>query len=236
MDFKRAHSEEQRAERRRQILDTAAVMLAEMPVAKISLNELSRRIGLAKSNVLRYYESREAILLELLNTELEQWVTELEQTLEPVEGTVRERGDRLAAVIAETLARRPVLCDLNSAQASVLDHNVSADVALAYKRASRKSIEAQARIILRYVPELGAQDATRVVAMTTLIAGAAWPYSQPPEAMLAAYAADPSLAAMRTDFTDLLRQALAVTISGLLARQEDLPVGSAPIDIALQAQ
>lgn len=36
-------------------------MLSEMPVAKLSLNELSRRIGLAKSNVLRYFESREAV-------------------------------------------------------------------------------------------------------------------------------------------------------------------------------
>ena len=54
--------------------------------------------------------------------------------------------------------------------------------------------------------------------------------------MLAAYAADPSLAAVRADFADLLRQAVAVTISGLLARQEDLPVGSAPIEIAHQPQ
>jgi hypothetical protein len=68
------------------------------------------------------------------------------------------------------------------------------------------------------------------VATTTLVAAAAWPYSQPPEALLAAYAADPAVAALRTDFTDLLRQTLAITISGLLARGENLPVGAAPID------
>ena len=43
-------------------------MLAEMPVAEVTLNELSRRAGLAKSNVLRYFESREAVLLELLDS------------------------------------------------------------------------------------------------------------------------------------------------------------------------
>jgi hypothetical protein len=43
----------------------AAAMLREMPVAELSLNELSRRVGLAKSNVLRYFETREAVLLEL---------------------------------------------------------------------------------------------------------------------------------------------------------------------------
>ncbi|MGW6706432.1 TetR/AcrR family transcriptional regulator, partial [Streptomyces sp. NPDC054956] len=65
-NFQRARSEEQRAARRRAILDAAAAMLTEMPVAQVTLNELSRRAGLAKSNVLRYFESREEILLELL--------------------------------------------------------------------------------------------------------------------------------------------------------------------------
>lgn len=40
--FQRARSEEQRAQRRQAILDTTAAMLAEMPVAQVSLNELSR--------------------------------------------------------------------------------------------------------------------------------------------------------------------------------------------------
>ncbi len=66
--FHRARSDEQREERRRAILDTTAAMLVEMPVAEVSLNEISRRVGLAKSNVLRYVESREAALLDLLHS------------------------------------------------------------------------------------------------------------------------------------------------------------------------
>src|SRR5215468_9769008 len=97
MTFQRARSDEQREVRRQAILSTAAAMLTEMPVAKLSLNELSRRVGLAKSNVLRYFESREAVLLELSITETRQWVTDLEPHLEPGPGTVRERGDHLAA-------------------------------------------------------------------------------------------------------------------------------------------
>ncbi|WP_405476409.1 hypothetical protein [Streptomyces sp. NBC_00009] len=41
--------------------------------------------------------------------------------------------------------------------------------------------------------------------------------------MQAAYAADPQLAAMRIDFTDLVRRTAAVTASGLIARQGTLP-------------
>src|SRR5688500_9460799 len=97
MSFKRAHSEEQRAERRRTILDAATAMLAEMPVAQVSLNELSRRVCLAKSNVLRYFESREAVLLELLDSATREWLEHLRDELAIDGGTPRERGDQLAA-------------------------------------------------------------------------------------------------------------------------------------------
>src|SRR2546429_10012855 len=72
--FRRARSDEQREIRRQAILRVAAGMVAEMPVAELSLNELSRRVGLAKSNVLRYFESREAVLLELLDNAWRDWL------------------------------------------------------------------------------------------------------------------------------------------------------------------
>ena len=75
--FQRARTEEQREIRRQAILDVASAMLDEMPVAAVTLNELSRRVGLAKPNVLRYFESREAVLLELLSHYLQEWLTDL---------------------------------------------------------------------------------------------------------------------------------------------------------------
>ena len=226
MTFKRARNDEQRSERRRQILDTAAAMLTEMPVAKLSLNELSRRVGLAKPNVLRYFESREAILLQLLDTELQGWIAELERSPEPIRGDVWERGDRLAGVLAGSIAQRPVLCDLISAQAGVLEHNVSTEVAIEHKHATLRSIEALAQLVLRYLPELGTQDGFRLVGLTTLAISAAWPYNKPPKALLAAYAADPALAPLQVEFAVVVRQTLEVTISGLLARHEDIPLGA----------
>src|SRR5438270_10849848 len=141
--FKRARSEEQRTQRRQVILDTAATMLAEVPVAQVSLNELSRRVGLAKSNVLRYFESREAVLLELLDAASREWLAQLDDALSAAVDTgaaVSERGDQLAATLATSLTARPVLCDLISTQAAVLEHNVSPQVAAQYKRAAIANI------------------------------------------------------------------------------------------------
>ena len=143
MTFQRARSEEQREIRRRAILDTASAMLDEMPVAEVSLNELSRRVGLAKSNVLRYFESREAVLLELLD----HFLQELAGGAGRRAGRRRrrsscpwpERAAAVAEILSRSLAGRVVLCDLFGAQGGVLEHNVSVEVVMRHKRASLAS-------------------------------------------------------------------------------------------------
>ena len=42
----------------------------------VSLGDIARRVGLAKSNLLRYFESREDIFLTLLLREWEAWTAE----------------------------------------------------------------------------------------------------------------------------------------------------------------
>ena len=227
--FQRARSAEQREVRRRAILDTAADMLAEMPVAEVTLNELSRRVGLAKSNVLRYFESREAVLLELLGTEWQEWLTALANELnselasrpdgapDPA-GPVAARGDQLAQALAASLAARPVLCDLVSAQAAVLERNVSPQVAATYKRTTVTAVGDLGALLSRHIGQLSEHDATRLGAAVVVTTGAVWPQCQPSAAMLTAYETDPSLAALRLDFAPALREFLEVFISGTLAR------------------
>ncbi|MCP2167039.1 TetR/AcrR family transcriptional regulator [Goodfellowiella coeruleoviolacea] len=219
--FQRARSAEQREVRRAAILDTTAAMLAEMPVSAVALNELSRRVGLAKSNVLRYFESREAILLELLDRAWQRWLTELDERLarevDP-HGTPRQRGDRFAEVLAGSLRPHPVLCDLCSAHTSVLEHNVSVGVAARSKRATLDNITTLAGLARRHLPELGADDARKLAGAAVLLIGALWTSTHPSASMLAAYETDPALAALRLDFTTALAESVAILISGILSR------------------
>jgi AcrR family transcriptional regulator len=220
MTFQRARSEEQRGIRRQAILDTAAAMLDEMPVAEVGLNELSRRVGLAKSNVLRYFESREDVLLELLVRSLRAWLAEVSDEL--AAGTdprlpVKERGDRLAAVLSRSLARHTVLCDLVNAQAGVLEHNVSVDVVLRFKRSTLGSLGTMVDLVHRHVPELG-DGARSVCMMTVILAGALSSYCQPSASAIAAVEVDPTLVEFHLDLATTLENAIATLIAGTLAR------------------
>ncbi|GAA0978508.1 TetR family transcriptional regulator [Nocardiopsis tropica] len=219
-NFQRARSEEQREIRRQAILDTTATMLEEMAASAVSLNELSRRVGLAKSNVLRYFESREAILLELLDRAWQQWIADLPVLLDAgidQAASVDRRTEQFATVIAGSLAERRVLCDLLSAQAGVLEHNVSAEVAARYKRAAVANVAEIAALAHRHLPELG-NSAPQLIAAMIMAIGAVWTHSRPSEAMLAAYQADPSLTAFKLDFVTALQEMLATLTAGTIAR------------------
>lgn len=207
--------------RRRTILDAAAAMLDQMPVADLSLNELSRRVCLAKSNVLRYFESREEILLELLDRGLRECVSEIAVEVSAIDPLLpaAERGDRLAAIFARSMRDRAVLCDLIAAQPGVLERNVSPEVIARYKRSGYDSLVTLVDRVREVLPELG-EGAWTVCTMSAVLAAALSAHSRPSPGMLAAYRDDPALAALRLDRSGTLETALATLVAGALARAD----------------
>ncbi|MFF4315664.1 TetR family transcriptional regulator [Streptomyces sp. 900105755] len=227
--FQRARSEEAREIRRQAILDTAAQMLAEMPTSAVTLNELSRRSRLAKSGFLKYFESREAVLLELLDRAWKQWIAELGVHLDEDVDTAwssTRRGTEVAAVLTRTLSERPQLCDLLSAQAGVLEHNVSAEVAGRYKKAAVANVAALTELVRARLPELGPAAAEQLCAQIIMATGAVWTHSRPSTGMIAAYEADPELAKMRLPFTATLERMTTTLILGALTLAANAGTGT----------
>jgi AcrR family transcriptional regulator len=219
--FQRARTDEQRALRSQAILDTAAAMLQEMPVADMSLNELSRRVGLAKSNVLRYFDSREAVLLELLDSSFREWLAHLAVELPSAvrrRAAFNRRAAQLATAITRSLAERPVLCDLMSTQAAVLEHNVSVEAITRYKLAVLADGEVLAGLVRDALPELSQDDAWRYTVAVWLMTSALWAHARPPDAVLQACAADERLEKTHLDFPAALQDYLTTLAIGLHAR------------------
>ncbi len=217
--FQRARNEEQREIRRRAILETAAAMMGEMPVAAVSLNELSRRVGLAKSNVLRYFESREAILLDLLSLRADSLLERIAEQLPGITGPVRSRVAGVASALAKEFAADPMLCELLSAQAGVLEHNVSAETVAQYKRDGYRILASAAATLQQVLPELG-DAAAEAVRTLLVLAGALWTHAHPPQAVRDAYAADPSLVFLPEGFVRTLDRTITLVLLGILASGE----------------
>lgn len=219
--FQRARSDEQRAIRRQAILDTATAMLAEMPVADLSLNELSRRVGLAKSNVLRYFDSREAVLLELLDSLTGEWLEHLAQELPATvdaEAEFERRAEQLAGTFSRSLAERPVLCDLLSPQAAVLERNVSVESIVSFKLRGLTHAKVLVRLVGDALVELTEDETWSLVLGALAITSAMWPHANPPQAVLDAYEQAPELRPIRLEFPAALEDHLVTLAIGLHAR------------------
>ena len=222
-DFQRARRPEQRELRRQAILDAAQGLLGELPAAEISLREIARRLGGSKSGVVRYYETREALFLELLQRARQKWLDELDDRLPPpapAEADAAALVREVADVWATSLAEHRVLCELWSMLAAVLERNVSAESIRAFKLGNREHLDHLASLIGRRLPQLDAATATELVNTSVVVIVGLWPFANPAPAVREAIA-DPRLAASRIDFADSLSRTLQVMIRGLVA----LPAG-----------
>ena len=229
-EFQRARRPEQIAARRELILTTAEQMLTERPLAEISLRALSQRVGLAKSNVLRYFDSREAVFIELLGRDSAEWLDALEAELAQLPGP--ERGDpqygqavEVAWVTARTLAARPLLCELISSSASILEWNISLELARDFKRRSGGSALRLAGLIDTHVPGLGLPAAHHFAAAVYIITAGMYPYARP-SATVQAVNAELGLPSLSEAFPANLQEGLANQLVGLMFRG---PTGVRPV-------
>jgi len=188
VSFQRARRPEQMAARRTAILTGAREMLAEKNVADISLRELSGRIGLAKSNVLRYFDSREAIFLEILDEEFGAWLADLEARLgRPRARKVDYANEiRVAAAVADSLVERQLLCELVSSMAGVLERNISFDSARDFKARALGRITELAKLVAGQLPWLPREFTEFFAEAALTLAAGMYPFSVPTEPVRAA--------------------------------------------------
>jgi AcrR family transcriptional regulator len=214
IEFQRARNPGQKEERRIHLLAVARELLAGgLDIQELSLNELARQASMAKSNVYRYFESREAVLLELLRQEFELWAEDLRPALacDPARGPSLEE---IAQAFARTAARRPLLGQLSSILPSIIERNVAVETIRDFKRASLMLMQELAQFLHRCSPSIS-EAAFEEFAhhMFTLMIGL-WPISHP--SALAAEALEaPELAAFRHDFEPGFARGLLLLLRGL---------------------
>ncbi|MBB5890265.1 TetR family transcriptional regulator [Kutzneria kofuensis] len=207
--FQRARRPEQRELRRQEILDAAESLLAELPAEEISLRELARRLDVSKTHVVRYFESREGVFLELLNRMRRSWLDAVEWPTDP---------DQVMPVLADSLAARPILCQLWSMLPTVLERNVSVETVRAYKLVDLEHRTELANQIADRVPALSADDALLLTEHIVVGLVGLWPFSRPTPTVVEATRDDPRLARARVDFPARYGELLRVMLAGMTTR------------------
>ncbi len=209
--FQRARTPEAKARRRADILAAAAAVLDSEGLEGTTLNAIAARAGVAKSNIYRYFESREEILMRLLTEDLRNTGAALESLL-PAPRPIPD----ITEIFVQGLAGNPRLCLLISIFSSILEHNISTTTLRDIKREMLISLEQSATALRRGLPELSPPQAENAVQILFALVGGIWPMSQPGPALQALYA-EPEFSKLKHNFEKDLSLALQTMLKGLTA-------------------
>ncbi len=213
--FQRARSPEHKAERHEAILSAAARLAARDGVRQVTLTDIAAAVGIHKSALLRYFETREQIFLELTGRAWTEWATATDAALRDVASG--DAGDVTAAVLARGFAARPLLCDLIPHTALNLERHASVDAVRTYKLTSLGAVETVTAALAQPLPDLSIAERRQLVSATALLAGAMYQIATPPPPLAELYATDPQLGHALLDLEPRLARAALVTICGLRA-------------------
>jgi AcrR family transcriptional regulator len=208
--FRRARRPEQKLERRQAILGAARELAMRSGVRNVSLGCIASAVGLAKSNVVRYFGTREEIYLELT---VQEW-REFERVVVDQLADAHGAGD-VIDVLTEALEQRPLFCDLLGECTTTLERNVSIDAARAFKLDAIRMVTVLGTAVARAHPGLTQQEATELVGAAAMLAGSLYSAANPSAVIAELYEREPEIAAAHLRFAPTLKRALAAIAAGL---------------------
>ena len=211
--WQRARTPKQIAVRRNSILEAAGELLDQFGLDQTGLNAIARQCDMSKANVYRYFESREAILLELLLDEQSKWANALIRRLKKI---TDQSIDGIGRAVATTLAQRPRFCVLVAALAGVLEHNVNYETVVQFKRQLQSQVRALSSELRSVLPALTEEEAFSVVAMIIMSASGAWPHCNPAP-IVREVLSDPEFSHMRLDFKSTMYDFTVILLRGMVA-------------------
>jgi AcrR family transcriptional regulator len=218
--FRRARQPEQKEQRRAHLLATAREQLAGgSGLRALSLNELARRAEMAKANVYRYFETREALLLALLWEEWQRWFAELQSTWPKGKRSPTTPRD-VATILARSLAREPLLCELTAALPTVLEQNLGEETIHAFKLASLEFFASIASFLAERAPALTEAAYAELLHDAAHTIMGLYP-SLHPTPMAERALADPALRFFRRDFGVEFERVLGALADDHARRSDD---------------
>ncbi|HEX3387660.1 MAG TPA: TetR family transcriptional regulator [Streptosporangiaceae bacterium] len=216
-DFQRARSAAAKQQRESAILEAARALGAEHGIRQLTLTDIGEAIGMHKSALLRYFETREEIFLRLTADGWREWSTALRAGLQGLQGLTAATPAAVAGVFARTLAARGLFCDLLAQAPLNLERHVSLDAVRAFKLITLAEVDAIAAVVRRLLPGLTELDGVDLIAAGTAMSGAFWQMAPPGPEVAALYRSDPRLAHAVVDVEPRVARLLEAMLEGMLA-------------------
>lgn len=211
----RARSAEDKDLRRAHLVEAATQLFADADYDAVTIARVAEAAGVAKGTAYLYFATKEALFLELVRAELQQWQQELIAALKRLR--TRQPLVAVPAAIARSVAQRPTLQRLLILLHTVIEPKIDAESARDFKLYLRDLLAQACEPLCSKLPGLTAEQATTLMLQLHALVISLAQLSNPPQVMVRVLADNPELQFFRVDFEPFLRDTLTTLVRGTVA-------------------
>lgn len=152
-DFQRARTEEQVADRRREILEAAADLYVSQGYDAVTFKAIGARTSITRPSLYNYYRSREEVLLDLLRQDYADWYADLQQAFAGAPAGGRPEFCRR---LTDTLVRHQLMLQLLSINLRAIESESRPEMLVGFKRICLEAMGYLGGILAQWFPAAGA--------------------------------------------------------------------------------
>jgi AcrR family transcriptional regulator len=175
--FQRARQPDQIEQRREAILHAALVLFQNNGLENVSLNDIAKKVGIAKSNIYRYFDCREHIYLRVVQRLASEWEARLYPRLEKLKG--KGTVQKVAAILADVYMESEEYGELVSVVNSVLEKRLTSALVVEFRSAFLERRKRLARVLASAIPDMKFERIFPLTLHLFVHVPGLWPFCHP---------------------------------------------------------
>jgi len=215
MNWQRARTDEKKNERKEEINEAAFSLFKNKGYDNVSFNGIASEAGFTKSNMYRYFSSREEIFLNIFARLFRKWVEDCIEKLQRLDQ--EETINIFAKTWVESHISHKQFLDLTSILFVSLERNSSYEQLLDFKKLAKDLLYMLSIEITRIYPDIHIDKAFKFLNLSFAATSSFWAASTQNEALKKIYEQE-MFKDLETTFEEDLASSIEVIIKGLKAK------------------
>ncbi len=215
MNWQRARTDEKKNERKEAIHKAAFTLFKKNGYDNVSFNGIASEAGFTKSNMYRYFSSREEIFLNIFAGLFKKWVEDCIEKLQRLDQ--EETINIFAKIWVESHMSHKQFLDLTPILFVSLERNSSYEQLLEFKKLAKDLLYMLSLEITRIYPDIHIDKAFKFLNLSFAATSSFWAASTQNEALKKIYEQE-IYKDLETTFEEDLASSIEIIIKGLKAK------------------
>lgn len=155
MEFRRARTNLQIEERRKEIIQAVSNILENGDIDDVNFKAISEMTSIARPTIYKYYKTKEEILLDILSDDIKVWTNIVEDFTNNNQTLSKEA---FSEALALAFDRSPRMLKFLSLLSTVFEQNCSLEKLVEFKKEMMQEMSSLYRSMSKYFPEASHQE------------------------------------------------------------------------------